>query len=170
MVHLELKDNPPPKKTKLDEVPKVPQPPAKVDGNNSVNRKTETALQDELAEQNKETIAKATSMLQKFPNDDHRQAVIQWNLKRRERKQLEKDLLQYQVNVASRKSPTDQKIEQARMYIIDEHTKKLREELPYINRYFETIPADMDIEDNNGLLESSTGSYEAREEWNEEDY
>ena len=170
MVHLEPKDNPPPKKTELDEVPKVPQPLAKIDGNNSVSRKTEKTLQDELAEQNKETIAKATSMLQEFPNDDHRQAVIQWNLKRRERKQLEKDLLQYQVNVALGKSPTDQEIEQARMYIKDEHTKKLREEHPYISRYFETIPAYMDIEDNDGLSESSTGSYEAHEEWNEEDY
>ena len=28
----------------------------------------------------------------------------------------------------------------------------------------------MDIEDNDGLSESSTGSYETCEEWNEEDY
>ena len=51
---------------------------------------------------------------------------------------------------ASGRSPTDQEVEQARMCINDEHTKKLKEELPYITRYFETIPADMDIEDNDG--------------------
>ena len=28
----------------------------------------------------------------------------------------------------------------------------------------------MDIEDNDGLSESSAGSYEAREEWTEEEY
>ena len=48
--------------------------------------------------------------------------------------------------------------------------KKLKEELPYINHYFETIPVDIDIEDNDGLSESSAGSYEACEEWNEEEY
>ena len=66
--------------------------------------------------------------------------------------------------VASGRSPTDQEIEQARSYINDEHTKKLKEELPYISRYFETIPADMEIEDDDGLSESSAGFYEAREE------
>ena len=48
--------------------------------------------------------------------------------------------------------------------------KKLKEELPYISRYFETIPVDMDIEDNDGLSERSAGSYEACEEWTEEEY
>ena len=57
-----------------------------------------------------------------------------------------------------------------RMHINDEHTKKLKEELPYITRYFETIPTDLDIEDNDGLSESSAGSYEAHEEWTEEEY
>ena len=56
------------------------------------------------------------------------------------------------------------------MYINTEHTKKLKEELPYITRYFETIPMDADIKDNDGLSESSAGSYEAHEEWTEEDY
>ena len=86
------------------------------------------------------------------------------------RKQLDRDLLQYQVRGASGRSPTDQEVEQARMYINDEHTKKLKEELPYITQYFETIPADMDIEDNDGLSESSAGSYEAGKEWTEEEY
>ena len=38
------------------------------------------------------------------------------------------------------------------MYINDEHTKKLKEELPYISQYFDTIPADMEIEDNDGFV------------------
>ena len=74
------------------------------------------------------------------------------------------------MDVASGRSPTDQEVEQARMYINDEHTKKLKEELPYISQYFETIPTDMDIEDNDGLSESLAASYEACEEWTEEEY
>ena len=56
------------------------------------------------------------------------------------------------------------------MYINDEHTKKLKEELSYIAQYFETIPMDTGINENDGLSESSAGSYEAREEWTEQDY
>ena len=37
----------------------------------------------------------------------------------------------------------------------------LREQLPYVKQYFETIPVEMEIEDNDGLSESSAGSYEA---------
>ena len=70
-------------------------------------------------------------------------------------KQLEQDLLQYQVWGVPGRSPTNQEVEQARMYINVEHTKKLQEELPYITRYFETIPIDLDTEDNDGLSESS---------------
>ena len=138
--------------------------------NISVGPNPERILRDELIEQNKKTIENATSMLQEYHTDAHRQAVVQWNLKRKERKQLEKDLLQYQVAIASGRSPTDQEIEQARRYINDEHTKKLKEELPYISRYFETIPRDMEIEDDDGLSESSASSYEAHEEWTEEEY
>ena len=58
-------------------------------------------------------------------------------------------------------NPTDQEIDQARIYINNEHTKKLREELPYIRQYFEMLPVDMEIEDNDCLSESSAGSYEA---------
>ena len=112
----------------------------------------------------------ATSMLQEYHDDAHRQAIVQWNLNRRERKQLERDLLQYQVDVASGRSPSDQEVEQARVYINGAHTKKLKEELPYISQYFETIPADMEIEDNDGLSEYSAGSYEVHEEWTEEEY
>ena len=83
---------------------------------------------------------------------------------------MERDLLQYQVDVASGRIPTDQEVEQARVYINGAHTKKLKEELPYISQYFETIPADMEIEDNDGLSESSAGSYEACKEWTEEEY
>ena len=74
------------------------------------------------------------------------------------------------MDVASGRCPTEQEVEQARVYINDAHTKKLKEELPYISQYFETILTDMDVEDNDGLSESSAGSYEACEEWTEEEY
>ena len=56
------------------------------------------------------------------------------------------------------------------MFIKNEHTRKLKEELPYIAQYFETIPIEMGINENDELSESSAGSYEAREEWTEQDY
>ena len=105
MVHLERESNMQPKKLALVETPKVLQ--MQPDKNINVGQDPEKILQDELAEQNKKTIAKATSMLQEYHDDAHRQAVVQWNLKRRERKQLERDLLQYQVDVTSGRSPTD---------------------------------------------------------------
>ena len=138
--------------------------------NISVGQNPEKILRDELIEQNKKTIKKATSMLREYHTDVPRQDVVQWNLKRKDRKQLEKDLLRYQVAIPSGRIPTDQEIEQARRYINDEHTKKLKEELPYISRYFETIPRDMEIEDDDCLSESAAGSYEAHEEWTEEEY
>ena len=104
--------------------------------NNNVGQDPERILRDELIEQNKQTIAKATSILQEYHDDAHRQAIVQWDLKRRERKQLERDLLQYQVDATSWRNPTDQEVEQARKYINDEHTKKLKEELPYIMSIF----------------------------------
>ena len=79
-------------------------------------------------------------------------------------------MLQYQVNETPGRIPTDQEIERARIHVKEEHMKKLREELPYISRYFETIPIDADIEDNDEVSESSAGSYEACEEWTEEGY
>ena len=170
MVHLERENNAQSERIALIEPPKVPPASTQTDENIAVNQDPEKILQDELAEQNKKTIAKATSMLQEYNDDALKQAVVQWNLKRRERKQLERDLLQYQVDVASGRSPTEQEVEQARVYINNAHTKKLKEELPYISRYFETIPTDMDVEDNDGLSESSAGSYEAHEEWTEEEY
>ena len=109
-------------------------------------------------------------MLHEQQREAHQQAVMQWNAKRCERKQLERDLLTYQVSTVKERSPTDQEIEQARAYIASEHTRQLKEELPYIKRYFETIPMEMEVEDNDDLSESSAGSYEAREEWNEEEY
>ena len=121
-------------------------------------------------QQNKNTIKEATSLLQEYQGDAHKQAVVQWNLKRRERKQLEKDLLRYQASDIVGRLPTDQEVEQVRMFINDEHTRKLKEELPYIAQYFETIPMDTGINENDGLSESSAGSYEAREEWTEQDY
>ena len=115
------------------EIPKIPQTSTQPDENINEGQDPERILQDELAEQNKKMIVKATSMLQEYHDDAHRQAIVQWNRKRRERKQLERDLLQYQVDVASGRSPTDQEIEQVRKYINDEHTKKLKEGLPYIS-------------------------------------
>ena len=55
--------------------------------------------------------------------------------------------------------PTDQEMEQARAYLTTEQTKRLREELPYIKQYFETIPMEMEVEDNDSLSESSARSY-----------
>ena len=83
-------------------------------------------------QQNQNTIKEATNMLQEYQGDAHKQAVTQWNLKKRERKQLERDLLRYQASDIVGRLPTDQEIEKARMFINDEHTKKLKEELPYI--------------------------------------
>ena len=170
MVHLERENNTQPKRVALVETPKVLPTSTQADENIVVDQDPEKILQDELAEQNKKTITKVMSMLQEYHDDAHRQAIVQWNLKIRERKQLERDLLQYQVDVASGRSPTDQEVEQVRVYINGAHTKKLKEELPYISQYFETIPADMEVEDNDGLSESSAGSYEACEEWTEEEY
>ena len=149
---------------------KIPQPHVKTDQCISAGQEADRISRDELVQQNKNTIKEATSLLQLYQRDAHKQAVIQWNLKRRERKQLEKDLLGYQASDIVGRLPTDQEVEQARMFINDEHTKKLKEELPYIAQYFETIPMDTGINENDGLSESSVGSYEAREEWTEQDY
>ena len=93
MVHFEWENNTQPERIVLIESPKVPLASMQTDENISVNQDPEKILQDELAEQNKKTIAKATSMLLEYQDDAHKQAVIQWNFKRRERKQLERDLL-----------------------------------------------------------------------------
>ena len=92
----------------------------------TAGQKPEKVIQDALAQQNKNTIKEATSLLQERQDDAHKQAVVQWNLKRRERKQLEKGLLQYQLRGAFENNLTDQEIEQARMYINVEHAKKLK--------------------------------------------
>ena len=169
-VYLEQERNTQTKKELSRELPKIPQPFVLADKNIDSVQNPEKTFQDALAQHNRNIIEEATSLLQEHQEDAHKQAVIQWNLKGRERKQLEKDLLRYQVRGASGSSPTDQEVEQARMYINAEHTKKLKEELPYITRYFETIPTDGDIKDSDGLSESSAGSYEACEEWTKEDY
>ena len=135
-----------------------------------LKRDSEQWIHRELSEQNKKVIEEATSMLHEQEGEAHQQVVMQWNAKRCERKQLERDLLKYQVSTVKEGFPTDQEIEQARAYIASEHTKQLKEELPYINQYFETIPMEMEVEDNDGLSESSAGSYEAREKWDEKEY
>ena len=94
--------------------------------NINLDKDLEKRLRSELSEQNRKTIDEATSMLQEQQREAHQQAVLQWNLKRRERKQLEKDLLRYQVSMVQGGCPTDQEIEQARAYITSEH-KKVKE-------------------------------------------
>ena len=89
MVHLERENNTQPEKIVLTETPKVPPTLKQIDESIVANQDPEKVLQDELAEQNKKMIAKATSMLLEYQDDAHKQAVVQWNLKRRERKQLE---------------------------------------------------------------------------------
>ena len=108
-----------PEKLALVEIPKIPHMSTPPDENMSVRQNPEKILRDELMGQNKKMIEKATSMLQEYHIDAHRQAVVQWNLKRKERKQLGNDLLQYQVDITSGRSPTDQEKEQARRYIND---------------------------------------------------
>ena len=169
-VYLEQEKNTQSRKELSRESPKILQPFALADKGIGISQDPGKTLQDVLAQQNRNTIEEATNMLQECQDDVHKQAVVQRNLKRRERKQLEQDLLQYQVRGVPGRSPIDQEVEQARMYINVEHTKKLKEELPYITQYFETIPTDLDIEDNDRLSENSAGSYEAREEWTEEEY
>ena len=89
MVHLEWENNTQPERIVLTEPQKVPPVLKQINENIAANQDPEKILQDELAEQNKKTIAKATSMLQEYHDDAHKQAIVQWNLKRRERKQLE---------------------------------------------------------------------------------
>ena len=88
-VHLEQEKDSQPRKVLSVEPPIVPQMSKQADKNINVGQYPEKTLQDEVAEQNKNTIATATSMLQEHRDNAHRQAVVQWNLKRRERKQLE---------------------------------------------------------------------------------
>ena len=83
---------------------------------------------------------------------------------------MEKDLLNYQVGTIQGECPMDKEIEQAKAFISSEHKRKLKEELPYIRRYFETLPMDLEEDYNDSLSESSVGSYEAREEWDEKEY
>ena len=118
------------------ENPKIPPLSPQDDENANLGRDSEKGLQSKLSEQNKKTIEEATNMLHEYQEEAHQQAVAQWNLKRRERKQLERDLLQYQVNTVHGRNPTDQEIDQARIYINNKHAMKLREELPYISWYF----------------------------------
>ena len=142
-------------------VPKIPLAVKPDNRNVKLERDSDRQIHRELSEQNQKVIDEAKCMLQEKQGEADQQAVLQWNLKRQERKQLEKDLLRYQVSTVRGGFPTDQEIEQARAYITGEHTKQLKEELPYMKRYFETILMEMEVEDNGGLSESSAGSYEA---------
>ena len=57
--------------------PKLPQPFALADKGISTSQDPEKTLQDALAQQNRNTIEEATSMLQECQDDAHKQAVIQ---------------------------------------------------------------------------------------------
>ena len=95
VVYLEQEKNTQLKKELSGETPKIPRPFTLANKDISTSRDPEKTLQDALAQQNRNTIEEATSMLQDHQDDAHKQVVVQWNLKRRERKQLEQDLLQY---------------------------------------------------------------------------
>ena len=140
-----------------ERIPKVPLTIKQDSGNVNLQRDSEQRIHREILEQNKKIIEEAMSMLRGQQREAHQQAVSQWNLNRCERKQLERDLLKYQVSTIKGGFPTDQEIEQARAYITSEHTKQLQEEFPYIKRYFETIPMEMEVEDNDGLSEKLSG-------------
>ena len=64
IVHLEWENNTQPERVALVESPKVPPTSTQANENIIVDQDLEKTLQDELAEQNKKTITKATSMLQ----------------------------------------------------------------------------------------------------------
>ena len=152
----------------VEKTPKIPLAVERDDEN--LEGDSNQRICEELSEQNKKVIEEAINMLHEQQRKADQQAVMQLNAKRCKRKQLKRDLLTYQVSTVKERSPTDQEIEQARAYIVSEHTRQLKEELPYIKQYFETIPMEMEVEDNDGLSESSAGSYEARDKWNEEEY
>ena len=99
-VYLEQEKNMQSRKELSGESPKIPQTFTLADKNIGISQDPEKTVQDVLAQQNRNTVEEATSMLQEHHDDVHKQAVVQWNLKRRERKQLEHDLLQYQVRGA----------------------------------------------------------------------
>ena len=84
-VYLEQEKNIQSQKELTGELPKIPQPLVSADENISTGQDTGKAFQDALAQQNRSTIEEATSLLQGHQDDVHKQAVDQWNLKRRER-------------------------------------------------------------------------------------
>ena len=105
------------------ETPKIPLAFKQDYKNINLDKDSEKRLRSKLSKQKRKIIDEATSMLQEQQREAHQQAVLQWNLKRRKRKQLEKDLLRYQVSTVQGGCPTDQEIEQARAYITSEHKK-----------------------------------------------
>ena len=109
-VYLEQEGNTQTQKGFSRELLKVLQPHVKTDQCISAGQEVDRISRDELVQQNKNTIKEATSLLQEYQGDAHKQAVIRWNLKRRERKQLEKDLLRYQASGIVGRLPTDQEV------------------------------------------------------------
>ena len=81
-VYLEQEKNIQLKKELSRELPKIPQPFVLADKNIGTGQDPEKTLQDALAQQNRNVIEEATSLLQECQDDAHKQAVVQWNLKR----------------------------------------------------------------------------------------
>ena len=82
-VHLEEEKDSPSRKVLLGELPKVPQTSTPADKDISISQDPKKTLQDELTQQNKNTIATATILLQEYHDNAHKQAVVQWNLKKK---------------------------------------------------------------------------------------
>ena len=82
MVHLEQEMDSQSRKVLSGEPPKIPQTSTSADKNTGMSQDPEKTLQDKLMQQNRNTIKTATSMLQEYHNNAHRQAVVQRNLKR----------------------------------------------------------------------------------------
>ena len=91
-----------------EKIPKVPLTVKRDHGDVKLKRDSEQWIHRELSEQNKKVIEEAMSMLHEQQGEAHQQAVMQWNAKRHERKQLERDLLKYQVSTVKEGFPTDQ--------------------------------------------------------------
>ena len=70
-VYLEQEKNIQPKKELSRELPKIPQPLISTDKNISTGQDPEKAFQDALAQQNRNTIEEATSLLQEHEDDVH---------------------------------------------------------------------------------------------------
>ena len=77
VVYLEQEKNIQPEKELSRELPKILQPLVSADKDISTGQDPVKAFQDALAQQNRNTIEEATSLLQEHQDDVHKQAVVQ---------------------------------------------------------------------------------------------